>query len=229
MFNLQHIITLTVLGIILTLIIIFSKKIKDDSKEDKIVRYVVATSLLLFEIGYYIFWISKGRTDLEMIPFTGFCATTNILTITYLYTNNKKLANITIYYALTGSFFSLIFVSISNSFPHFRFIHYFHNHFMFMAVAVYCYIVGKIQITRKNFNRSALYLVIYSVIILIFDTILKENWFFFRESPIKEISDFLGPILYPPLWMVTIYILINGWYFLFKFIDSKRINNIVIE
>lgn len=226
MFNLQHIITLAVLTLIMVVFIFFVTKVKQDSKQDKVIRYVIASALLIFEICYYIYWIKNGRSDLEMIPFTGFCATTNVLTIYYLFANDKKVANIVFYYALTGSFFSLIFVSISNSFPHFRFIHYFHNHFVFMLVAVYGYVIGRVKITRKYFNISAFCLFVYTLILLAFDYLLDENWFFFKENPVKIISDFLGPILYPPLWILTIYLLMNVWYFMFKGINKLRFKNI---
>lgn len=102
-----------------------------------------------------------------MIPFTGFCATTNVLMIYYLFANDKKIANIVFYYALTGSFFSLIFVSISNSFPHFRFFHYFGVDTGFLLVSLYNYMIGRVKINRKNFNLATLFAIFYSVFIII--------------------------------------------------------------
>lgn len=42
MFNLQHIITLAVLALIMVVFIFLVKNVKQDSKQDKLIRYVIA-------------------------------------------------------------------------------------------------------------------------------------------------------------------------------------------
>ena len=145
-----------------------------------------------------------------------------MLTIIYLYTNNKKLANFVFYYALTGTFFAVIFVEVDHVFPHFRFFHYFGVHTGFMLVAIYNYMIGLVKINRKNFDLATLFAAFYAVFIIGLDYSLKENWFYFRESPVVQVSNFFGPYFYPPLWMLAIYLLLNVWYFIFKSIDKKR-------
>ncbi|MCR1808800.1 TMEM164-related integral membrane acyltransferase [Haploplasma modicum] len=222
MFNSKHLITLLVLALVTVITVFIARKIDKDSKQDKIIRYMLASSLLILEVTYHVWVISRGEYNLGMIPFTGFCALTNLLTIYYLYTNNEKIANMVFFYALTGAFFSLIFIDTTYVFPHFRNVHYFYNHFVFLLSAIYSFVVGRVNMERKIFNKSALYLITYTLIILIFDLILKENWFYLFESPVKEISDFFGKVLYTPLWLLAIYLLMNIWYFLFKFLTKFR-------
>lgn len=230
MFDLVHIITLLVLITITILTIIFARNIKEDSKTYKIVRISVAISLIVFELAYYG-WVlfNQKRSLLDINPIGGFCAMTNILTIMYLLTNNKKMANIVFYYTFTGAFFALIFVDIKQLPPHFRFFHYFYIHFTFMLVAIYNYVIGRVKIERKAFNQAALYLFGYTIFIFILGTIFNQNWFYFKESPVKEISDFFGKFWYPPLWILTIYLLINVWYFIFKGIDKIRKKNLIVS
>ena len=225
MFNLLHIITLLVMILIVFLTVMFSRKIKVNSKTDKIIRYSMATFLLVFELTYYIWTLADGNDFADINPFAAFCGMTNILTIIYLYSNSTKLANYVFYYALTGSFFSLLFVDITHAFPHFRYFHYFGIHFGFSLIAIYNYVIRRVKIERRSFNFASLYLISYTLVILVLDFILDENWFYFKESPVKEISDFFGSF-YPPLWIIVIYLLMNIWYFLFKGIDKLRYRNV---
>lgn len=160
--------------------------------------------------------------ELDIIPFTVFCAMTNILTVYYLLTNNKKMANIVFYYGLTGSVLAILFVNITSVPPHFRFMHYFYNHFMFMLVAIYGFVIGRVKIERKVFNKAVKYLVIYALLLLVVNYSLDQNFFYFKESPLKGISDFLGPVLYPICWMAAIYLLLNIRYFLFKYLSKFK-------
>lgn len=227
MFNLGHLITLLILSILLVLIIIFSKKVINNSKTDKVIRYITGSILLAMDIGYHIWIITRNAYSIDMIPFTGFCSLTNLLTVIYLFTNNKKMASIIVYYAVIGSFFSLIFVDTTYIFPHFRFIHYFFNHFVFLSASIYFYQKDRINLERKTFNKSSLYLISYTLILLVIDYIFNKNYFYLMESPVKEISDFFGKNLYGFLWIIFIYIFMNFWYCLFILIEKIKRKRLV--
>lgn len=199
------------------------KNVKENSKADKRIRITIAISLIVFEVTYYYYFLVMEKyRELDIIPFTVFCAMTNILTVYYLLTNNKKMANIVFYYGLTGSVLAILFVNITSVPPHFRFMHYFYNHFMFMLVAIYGFVIGRVKIERKVFNKAVKYLVIYALLLLVVNYSLDQNFFYFKESPLKGISDFLGPVLYPICWMAAIYLLLNIRYFLFKYLSKFK-------
>ena len=158
-----------------------------------------------------------------MLPLTGFCALTNVLTIYALLFHREKLFGYLIYYALTGSMFALIFVDTSYGIPHFRYFHYFIVHFGFLLASLYYLFTQRIQVTKKNFLIAVKMLIIYTLLVLIADSLLNENWFYLFESPVKEISDFFGYPLYTILWMIAIFILTTIWYVILRFLDKRKL------
>ncbi len=222
MFNGLHMITLLFL-IAITLVVFYYRDFLVKSKNDRVFRYSLASLLLIFELGYHIWVLTKNEYSYTMIPLTGFCAMTNVLTIYALFFNKTKMFNILIYYAMTGSLFALLFVDTSYGIPHFRYFHYFIVHYGFLLASFYYAFTKKIEINRRNINIASIYLIIYTIIVLVVDLIVGENWFYFLESPVKEISDFFGSPWYTILWIITIYALLNVWYYLLRGITSYSI------
>lgn len=221
MFSALHLITLITLVLIFLVIYRFKDTISKP-KNDRMFRITLGIGLLLFETGFHLWVLFMGEYSYTMIPLTGFCALTNVLTIYALLSNKTKLFNYIIYYALTGALFALVFVDTDYGFPHFRYFHYFIVHYGFVLAALYFFITKRISITWKNYMISTSVLFSYTMVILIANLILKENWFYLFESPVKEISDFFGFPLYTVLWILSIVLLTFMWYVLLKRIQSKR-------
>lgn len=215
MFNFMHLFTLLVLISIIVLFYIFRNKISNDRFE-KVFRIFMGFFLLTFESLFHIWIYSRGSYSLSMIPLTGFCALTNVVTIILLFTNKTKYFKYVIYYALTGALFSLVFVDTPFGFPHFRYFHYFFVHFGFLLTSLYYYFTNRIEVSRKSYIISTIILFIYTQIVLIFDVLLHENWFYLIENPIKEISDALGNPWYTILWMIFNISFNYLWYIIIK-------------
>lgn len=213
MFGPMHLITLVVLFGLFVGVVILAKKIGNDEKKDKIFRYSLATTLLVFEIAFHIWTLVIGEYNIEMVPIFVFCAMCNLLTIFFLYTNNKKLASYVIYYTITGMIFSVVFVDIGYGFPHFRIFHYFLVHFGFFLGNVYFFSSRKITINRKNYLMASLYVFSFTMFLLVVNLIFGTEFFYLFTSPVKEISDFFGSPWYTILWIIVIYLLITLWYF----------------
>ena len=222
MFDTLHIITLIVLILIFVFVYLFKDKLSKP-KNDKIFRISLGILLLVFESGFHLWTALNGGYSYHMLPLTGFCAMTNVLTIYALLFNKTHLFDYLIYYALTGSLFALIFVDTSYSIPHFRYFHYFIVHYGFLLASLYYFITKRIVITKKKYLIATISLFSYTMIVLIADLILEENWFYLFESPVKEISDFFGLPLYTILWIITIILLTSGWYILLKSIQKRHL------
>lgn len=158
----------------------------------------------------------------DMFPPFGLCAITNLLTIIALFTNCRKIIEVTLYWGLCGAFFSIIFVDISYMPPHFRFFHYFLVHFGFALGGLYFVITGKIHPTRKGVNRSCMILLVHSLGIYALDTMFDKNWLYMRASAISGLPGFLSGPLYTVLWMLLIAGMINLWYGILKL--ASRLN-----
>ncbi|MFH0767910.1 MAG: hypothetical protein V1920_07435 [Bacillota bacterium] len=104
------------------------------------------------------------------------------------------------------------------AFPHFRYIHYFGNHGLFLVANLYFLIVVKYRFTYKNLLKSSLIIFIYTLIIYPINFLLDTNHLFLRELPIEvaPMYSFLGSywiigfmfsiflifqIIYFPLWI----------------------------
>lgn len=215
MFDSVHLTVLVIFTIIIILTFVFRNKLKSERSE-KIFRISMGIFLLLTEVSYHIWIITKSAYQIDMLPLTGFCATTHLITVIALLTNKTKLFDYLIYYALTGAILSLVFVDTTFTFPHFRFLHYFFVHFGFLYASLYYYFTNRVDINIKKLHLSVLVVFIHALIILVFDLLLKRNWFYLIANPLKEISDALGLPWYTILWLLTIFALTYGWYGLLK-------------
>lgn len=220
MFDSLHLGTLTLFVIIVVLLFVFRNKFKSEKFENNF-RIILGIYLLVFESTFHIWTISRSAYSIDMIPLTGFCAMTNLLTAYALLSNKTKLFNYIIYFALTGALLSLIFVDTTYVFPHFRFLHYFSVHFGFLLASLYYFAINKIEVNLKNLMKASTVLFIYSLVVLVFDIILDKNWFYLIENPLKEISDVLGSPWYTILWILTITIVTYLWYLLLKCLNKK--------
>ena len=223
MFNTLHLITLSFLVIFFITMYCFRFHLSNDRRDLKF-RIILGLSLLIFEASYHIWVLSRGSYTLEMIPLTGFCAMTNMLTIYALLFNKLKLFNYIIYYALTGAMFALIFVDTTYGIPHFRYFHYFMVHYGFLLASLYYFVTHRIEITFNYYIKASIILFSYTLFVLFIDWILKENWFYLFESPVKEISDAFGKPWYTILWILTIIILTGIWFIIFKSIQKRSYN-----
>lgn len=215
MFSIPHFIVIAVCIVLLVCTVVFRKRFASP-KADKIFRFALGGLLFTFETVFHIWTAVSGGYSWDMFPPFGLCAITNLLTIIALFTNNRKIVEITLYWGLCGAFFSIIFVDITYMPPHFRFFHYFLVHFGFALGGLYFVITGKICPTRKGVNRSCLILLVHSLVIYVLDTIFDKNWLYMKAPAISGLPDFLSGPLYTVLWMLLIAGMINLWYGILK-------------
>ena len=215
MFDSLHLATLCCLVIMTVLLFIFRNRFKSP-KYERIFRISLGSFLLFMELSNHLWIISKQEYSLDMLPFTGFCAMTNMLTILALLFNKTKFFNYLIYYAITGSLLSLIFVDTEYGIPHFRYFHYFFVHYGFLVASLFYLFTNTLTINYRNMIKAAVVVFGYSLIILIFDVLLHKNWFYLLENPLKDISDGLGSPWYTILWIFTIIVATHLWYVLLR-------------
>jgi hypothetical integral membrane protein (TIGR02206 family) len=221
MFNVLHLLTLGALFIMFIFVYRY-RNILIKPKYDKIFRYILGYALLIFEAGYHIWVLSRGTYQIDMIPLTGFCAMTNLLTVYALLFNKHKLFSYIIYYAFTGALFALLFVDTTYGIPHFRYFHYFVVHYGFLLASLYYFITHRIELSVKNLFIASITLFAYTILVLIVNIFVDRNWFYLFESPVKEISDAFGRPWYTILWILAIILLTNIWYLLMKIIQNRK-------
>ena len=225
MFDLTHILTLVFMTLVIITLCIFKNHFKK-KKNDRIFRYSLASFLLVMEIGWHIWNITLNTYTIDLMPITGLCAIINLLTIIALYTNNRKLISIIFYWAHVGAFFSLVFIDMAYTIPHFRYFHYFFVHFGFLLGNLYYYLTDRLILTRKYINISCIIILSIVLIALPFNLIFDKNYFYLLESPVKEVSDFFGLPWYTICWIIAIGLMLNGIYYMYRGINKlRKINN----
>lgn len=185
-------------------------------KADKAFRFALGSLLLIFETVFHIWTAVSGGYSWDMFPPFGLCAITNLLTIIALFTDHRRIVEVTLYWGLCGAFFSIIFVDITYMPPHFRFFHYFLVHFGFALGGLYFVMTGKIRPTRKGVNRSCMILLVHSLLIYTLDIVFDKNWLYMKAPAISGLPEFLSGPLYTILWMLLIAGMINLWYGILK-------------
>ncbi|MGM9658091.1 MAG: TIGR02206 family membrane protein [Eubacteriales bacterium] len=217
MFSAAHLAVIAVCAAILVCVVVFRRYFASP-KADKAFRWTLAGIMMAFEVTFHIWTAVSGNYSWDMFPPFGLCAITNLLTIIALFTDCKKIIEITLYWGLCGAFLSILFVDITYMPPHFRFFHYFLVHFGFALGGLYFVITGKVRPTRRGVNRSCAVLLVHSLAVLVLDLIFDRNWLYMTSPAIDGLPDFMSGTLYTVLWMLLIAAMINLWYYIIVFV-----------
>jgi len=187
-FGLTHLLAILWILISIVLIVVFKDKISD--KADLYIRRVVAVLMITMEWTFYTWSLSRGGFQTSLLPL-GVCAISMYVTAYTLWTKNEKTFKIIFPWAISGALLSLIISDLSYDFPHFRFIHYFGNHGLFLLGNLYLLIVSKFKFTYMDLLKSSLILLIYAILIYPLNFLLNSNHLFLREIP-HEVSPLYG-------------------------------------
>ena len=206
-FSLVHLLGILFFVILIFLMVLFKNKFS--SKIDIILRRSIAILMVLLEWTFYIWSLSLGGFQTSLLPF-GVCAISMYVTSYTLWTNNEKTFRFIFPWAVAGALISLVVADQTYNFPHFRYIHYFGNHGLFLIGNLYLLIVLKFKFSYKDLLKSSLYLLIYAAVMYPINLLLDSNHLFLREIPVEvaPMYQFLGDF-----WLIgfvlSIFILFN--------------------
>ena len=130
-------------------------------------------------------------------------------------------------WAFTGATLSFIVVDMGTAytFPHYRFFHYFGNHWLFLIGNLYYLNTGRFTYPYRALLRSTAWLLGVSVVVLALDFATGTNNMFLREWPVE--LDFMNRIFPFPLntllLMLSIFAVFNIFYLIFV---CKRFDNV---
>lgn len=215
-FGLSHLLAFLWIVISIVCIVLFKNKISD--KTDLYIRRSVAVIMIVLEWTFYTWSLSRGGFQTSLLPL-GVCAISMYVTAYTLWTKKEKTFKIIFPWAISGALLSLIIADLGYNFPHFRFIHYFGNHGLFLLGNIYLLLVAKFKFTYKDLLKSSLILLIYAIVIYPLNFLLGSNHLFLREIPheVAPLYGFLGDF-WVIGFMVSIALLFQLIYvpFLFK-------------
>jgi len=210
LFSLAHLLGIIFLLILLVLMILMKDRIS--VKADLWIRRTVAVLMILMEWVFYAWALRGGDFQLSLLPM-GLCALSMYTTAIMLWTKSEKLFKVIYPYAIIGALLSLIVADQPYIFPHFRYIHYFGNHGLFLLGNLYLIKVHKFKMTYKDLLKSAFILFIYSLIVYPLNFLMNTNHLFLRELPseVEFMFSMFGD-LWPLGFGLAIFILMNMVY-----------------
>jgi DHA3 family macrolide efflux protein-like MFS transporter len=207
MFSLAHLIPVLILLALLIGIFVFRHKI--NPRMDKFLRRGVAILMIAMEWTFYGWSLSRGPFQTSLLPM-GLCAISMYLTAIALWTDSPKITKLIYPWAITGALLSLIVADQPYLFPHFRYLHYFGNHSLFLLGTVYMVVFKKIRFVHKDVLASSALLLVYALIVYPLNFVLGSNHLFLRELPheVAFLFEFLGDF-WPIGFGVAIFILFH--------------------
>ncbi len=219
LFSLAHLFAILIILTLLVLMIIFKDKISN--RTDLWLRRFVALLMVLMEWIFYAWALRDGDFQLSLLPM-GLCAISMYTSAITLWTKSEKLFKVIYPYAIIGALLSIIVADQPYIFPHFRYIHYFGNHGLFLLGNLYLLIVHKFKMTYNDLLKSALILFIYALVVYPINFLIDTNHLFLRELPseVEFMFSMFGDF-WPLVFGLSIFILMNI-IFLLSFRIKKR-------
>jgi len=182
MFSLSHLFADLFWITAITLMIVFRKKLREMPKFDRLIRWFLAIAMLTFQLIFYIWTFWRGAATLELLPF-GLCHLAMYMTSVTLLTQSKTLFKIVFPWAIIGALLSLVIADLTFEFPHFRYIHYFGNHGMFLFGVLYMMVVKGYTISYKSLWMSGGVLIGLCVPVYFFNQAYGTNHLFLSHLP----------------------------------------------
>jgi hypothetical integral membrane protein (TIGR02206 family) len=184
-------------------------------------RVTVAILIVVGEVVFQVWMASlHGFRWAEFVPL-GLCAMVEWITVVTLLLDLKRVAKVVLPWASVGSLLSFVVVNMGTSygFPHFRFLHYFGIHWLFLVGNLYYLFTGQFRYTYRDLVRSTLWLAGVSAVVLAIDLATGQNFMFLVEWPAE--LDFVNQLLPFPLntlgLVLGAFILFNLFYLIFVF------------
>lgn len=233
----SHIGVFIVLGLIILIIFLTRKKLRNWKYEKLLLRGIAFLGVVL-ELSYYVWEITIASPEniplgehiiVEIIPLH-LCAISLYLSIYVLLTKNTRLLGFT-YFTSLGAVASYLFPSYgSYGLDHFRFYHYFYVHGLIIITPIYFILVHRLRVSFKDYKNTVKYLSIISLFVFIFDNGIARltsgrvtpNYMYLYEAEHGTPLEFMGPwpiyvILLVLLVIILFYIMYIPWFILSKF------------
>ena len=182
-------------------------------------RYAVAALILVSETVFQVWMASRnGFRWAEFVPL-GLCAMMEWITVVALIFDLGSVIRVVLPWAFVGAFLSFFVVNmgIPYTFPHFRFFHYFGIHWLFIVGNLYYLFAERFSYRYRDLLKSTAWLAGVSLVILIIDLAMNQNFMFLVEWPeeLDFVKGFLPFPLNTLLLMVGVFILFNIFYLAF--------------
>jgi hypothetical integral membrane protein (TIGR02206 family) len=156
-------------------------------------RYALAGMLVASEIALYSWYTIEGTWGLYALPFQ-LCTMTLWFSVFALLTRKRTLYEISFFLGILGALQALATPYLTESFPDFRYFHFFLAHIAIIAAGVFLTAVDGIRPTWRSAFRSLLWLNLLAVPAGVANAMTGENFMFLARKPSTgSLLDMLAP------------------------------------
>ncbi|MHA7963800.1 YwaF family protein [Paenibacillus sp. CAU 1782] len=180
--------------VIVLLAIVVGRRALRSPRADGIFRKGLAALLLLCEISLQLSYVLEGSWGAGSLPFQ-LCSLTLLLSALLLLTGWKSLFPVIVFLGMLGALQALLTPNLDETFPQFRYFHFFIAHIGIMATAVYAVAVRQYRPTLRSAAAALIWLHILAVPAAIVNMLTGTTNFMFlaRKPSTASLLDALAP------------------------------------
>jgi hypothetical integral membrane protein (TIGR02206 family) len=224
-FSAAHWAALMACVLLCTGIIIFRRQLRV-GKRSRFMAVVIAALLAGMETALYVSYTIYGEWTVWSLPFE-LCTMTLWLSVIMLLTRSRRLYSIVVYLGTLGALQAMLTPDLLETFPQFRYFHFFLGHIGIIAASVYMTAVERMRPTLRSLPIAVFTLHFLAIPGAIVNAIAGTNYMFLARKPAGgSLLDWLGPWpwylleLEPIVWAMCAILL--GIVALFDRVGSRR-------
>ncbi|WP_274364540.1 TIGR02206 family membrane protein [Paenibacillus thermotolerans] len=156
-------------------------------------RYGLAALLAATEVALYTWYTVTDQWGWFALPFQ-LCTVTLWLSVAVLLTRNRKLYEVTFFLGILGALQALLTPYLEETYPSFRYFHFFTAHIAIIAASVYMTAVEGFRPTGRSVLRALLWLNVLAIPASIANVLTGYNFMFLARKPATgSLLDVLAP------------------------------------
>jgi hypothetical integral membrane protein (TIGR02206 family) len=191
-FSLAHVMGLVIAAAFVILIVVFRKKLREPAP-GKLARYGLAALLVSCEIALQVWYAVTDNWGLYSLPFQ-LCSIMMWLSAILLLTRNKRLYEITFFLGIMGALQALLTPNLDQTFPQFRYFHFFIAHSAIVGASVFMTVVEGYRPRVSSVFRAIGWLHVLAIPAAITNSLTDSNFMFLARKPnTASLLDLLAP------------------------------------
>ncbi len=224
LFSTQHLIAIFSIILVGTVLIIFGRKASE--KQRSIIRWTMATLLVINESLWHIWNLSIGEWTIQTMLPLHLCSVLVWLCAYMLVTKNRTIYEFAYLIGIAGALQAVLTPDLGQyAFPHFRYFQVFVSHGLIIISALFMTFVEGFRPTWNSVKRVAIYGNIYLIFVFILNLLIGSNYLFVAHKP--ETASLLDVLPSWPYYILILEILAAVFILLFYApfaIKGKRSN-----
>ncbi|WP_164472715.1 TIGR02206 family membrane protein [Cohnella candidum] len=193
---------------------------------DRAVRWGLAGVLAASEVSLYAWYTVTDNWGLYALPFQ-LCTMTLWLSVAALLTRNARLSEVSFFLGILGALQAVLTPNLDETFPNFRYFHFFVAHAAIIGSGVYLAAVQGYRPTWRSALRAWGWLNVLAVPAAVANAAAGENFMFLARKPdTASMLDLLAPW---PWYILQLEIIAAGLCLLLAGIVKLTVNRFTIR